>query len=653
MVMSQIQGTNVAAVIAPFDTLDTYPTHDAQYGKGGYRSVATIAERDAIPTARRSEGMRVRVTADPSPINNTDWDWISGTWVAAPGIASAIAAEESRVAAELARDASLLSRGIFETQSQALSAGVLNIVSLVGGSGGANGTFNIAFSGGAGIGASGRFVVVDGTVVSAFITYTGHSYTSSPTISFASCPGLVGASAVAVIANIISDDEYFSVPVSGSISSLILYKRVAGSGVEITRYPSTFSTQNAIYGRYQLQGLLSSYTVSDTFGLDASGTARFVWTRLYMIVGSSQLKIAAGDFTVGNNEGLIIDLDQTPNGSAEYIVEKVPTFYNVDYTVGRKILIFGNSTGRVCGELVQIAAMASIKNDPNLIFIKHTSGQLNIYVKGSNPFSNRYILYQFQRQTGDNNLSGLYAPYDVWRLNVTLEVEQTARFTFTSIRNITNAGETECAIQQQGKADFVGGQNHGNEVFSTISLLVDGVLRVITATGNYVCKRLELIVNSQLNEYGNNLNKIADKVTRWIFEDRKAELNNRITWSDSITVTFAYLTMVSAYRENPANASELITSVGMREPLYQLEFMSTSGFTPVYSEARQCRLWGNVGISINVDVLNYPTIPQWQFYFANFADRNKIYFGSLANPYTTEINEVWASKSVITIDTRN
>lgn len=82
--MTAILGTNVAAPVVPFDSDDTYATHDAQYGKGGYRSVATIALRDAIPTQRRTDGMRVRVTADPVSTNNVDWDWIGGNWVTTP-----------------------------------------------------------------------------------------------------------------------------------------------------------------------------------------------------------------------------------------------------------------------------------------------------------------------------------------------------------------------------------------------------------------------------------------------------------------------------------------------------------------------------------------------------------------------------------------
>jgi len=57
--MTQIRGTNVLAPVVPFDTTDTYPSHVAAYGKGGYRSVADIAERDAIPQLRRESGMLV------------------------------------------------------------------------------------------------------------------------------------------------------------------------------------------------------------------------------------------------------------------------------------------------------------------------------------------------------------------------------------------------------------------------------------------------------------------------------------------------------------------------------------------------------------------------------------------------------------------
>lgn len=70
-----LKGTNVPGSIVPFTTDDNYATHDAKYGKGGFRSVATIAERDAIPTERKTEGMVVRVQADKK-----HYVWESNAW---------------------------------------------------------------------------------------------------------------------------------------------------------------------------------------------------------------------------------------------------------------------------------------------------------------------------------------------------------------------------------------------------------------------------------------------------------------------------------------------------------------------------------------------------------------------------------------------
>lgn len=59
--MAKLIGTNINAQIVPNLDNDTYPTHSDEYGKGGYRAVNTIEERDSISYERRSIGMEVRV----------------------------------------------------------------------------------------------------------------------------------------------------------------------------------------------------------------------------------------------------------------------------------------------------------------------------------------------------------------------------------------------------------------------------------------------------------------------------------------------------------------------------------------------------------------------------------------------------------------
>lgn len=72
--MAALGGTTVISPIRPSDSNDTYPSHEAIYGKGGFRSVDSIAARDAIPSARREAGMLVAVNGgDTFAWNGTDW----------------------------------------------------------------------------------------------------------------------------------------------------------------------------------------------------------------------------------------------------------------------------------------------------------------------------------------------------------------------------------------------------------------------------------------------------------------------------------------------------------------------------------------------------------------------------------------------------
>lgn len=77
--MADIKGTNLAAPIVPFTDKDIYATHEAKYGKGGFRTVADMDELNAIPQPRLEEGMLVYVIDDPSGIHT--YQLIDGKWV--------------------------------------------------------------------------------------------------------------------------------------------------------------------------------------------------------------------------------------------------------------------------------------------------------------------------------------------------------------------------------------------------------------------------------------------------------------------------------------------------------------------------------------------------------------------------------------------
>lgn len=62
MAFDETKGTIVLDKIIPSSPQDTYPTHIANYGRGGYKTVSSIEERDAIPVDRLTIGCEVRVT---------------------------------------------------------------------------------------------------------------------------------------------------------------------------------------------------------------------------------------------------------------------------------------------------------------------------------------------------------------------------------------------------------------------------------------------------------------------------------------------------------------------------------------------------------------------------------------------------------------
>jgi hypothetical protein len=83
---------NISAGIVPTGG-GAWETHDAQYGKGGWRAVADNTARDAISTLRRSEGMFVYIIATGNTYRLgaglTNGDWVlqsAGTIAAGNGL---------------------------------------------------------------------------------------------------------------------------------------------------------------------------------------------------------------------------------------------------------------------------------------------------------------------------------------------------------------------------------------------------------------------------------------------------------------------------------------------------------------------------------------------------------------------------------------
>ena len=82
--MTAISGSvPVTGFVAPTDSADTYAAHTEEWGRGGFRTVADVTERNAIPSGRRKSGMIVQVLSPRkfyelgSGLLDADWFEIS------------------------------------------------------------------------------------------------------------------------------------------------------------------------------------------------------------------------------------------------------------------------------------------------------------------------------------------------------------------------------------------------------------------------------------------------------------------------------------------------------------------------------------------------------------------------------------------------
>ena len=204
-----------------------------QYPNPGFAvDMATQAELDAGLATRTTPAQAAGTAASVVADHDADPS-------AHAPLSAFISAEADR--AESARDAALLSKGIWPTTAAGIGQGVAGTSSLVAGTGGTNGTFDLAFSGGTQVLApKGRFVVEGGAVTQVFIDYPGYYSAGTPTISFAASSGLTGASATTIMGANTPVGGYFSTPSAEAAEYNVQYRVDAGPvATEVKRYPST------------------------------------------------------------------------------------------------------------------------------------------------------------------------------------------------------------------------------------------------------------------------------------------------------------------------------------------------------------------------------------------------------------------------------
>lgn len=147
------------------------------------------------------------------------------------------------------------------------------------GSGGADGQYALAFSGGAGAGLAGYFIVLGGSVAAFYITNGGTGYTSNPTVSFAACPGLTGATATAVpvaTSFAVSIVAYYNFNIEFDLYLVIFFADGSANFLKLNTSNVFVSVYTSVAGTFVTNGYGSSNPMGRQWG-----------NKYFVIVGNS------------------------------------------------------------------------------------------------------------------------------------------------------------------------------------------------------------------------------------------------------------------------------------------------------------------------------------------------------------------------------
>lgn len=406
---------------------------------------------------------------------------------------------------------------------------------------------------------------------------------------------------------------------------------------------------------------------------DKSYTISFATLRVFKAAGYTIQSVnGMTDVIIPDKQALVVDLNGTSpltayvttgNGYVSGNTHGINAFAN-----DTKLILFANYSGSIHGPLAnavqiklnQAPITPSILGDGAIV--KKTTDAIDIYVKGGNKSSNRYIHYPIRHFVKELDRNVAASNYDIWRIEECYEVEKTGDFTFTPVKQIVYKGEWELAIRESGATDAIGGSFHGDEVMKEVTLLINGMKRDITTTETIVCDKVSLMFRSDLYRDNiktpDNLVKVGEHFKLCEFTKDGMELYQEVKFDVAMNLTYAYLTMLPILRLEGVTTGQQITNEAFRDYDYKIYDVSQAGFThdllTKRSGIKQAWIYGTVsGISANVKIIERNVwLPNENMRIDNPSAYNKFYF-DFCGTYTTTIGEVWKQRSKFKIDTSN
>ncbi len=161
---------------------------------------------------------------------------------------------------------------------------------------------------------------------------------------------------------------------------------------------------------------------------------------------------------------------------------------------------------------------------------------LRLYLPTKDGYVNHNITHSVMKSTN----------CDTWRLSTVYFCNDA----FERVRPLTRSGaEWEMALKIKGRPDFIGGYAHGDEVFKSVKLTIDGEERILTDISVLTAfERLEYEVWSVGYDPNDSITEAILHDKRIIVDENGVRVEQRVEWLNDYELGNSYMAMMPPFK---------------------------------------------------------------------------------------------------------
>lgn len=257
------------------------------------------------------------------------------------------------------------------------------------------------------------------------------------------------------------------------------------------------------------------------------------------------------------------------------------------------------------------------------IRFENAQGGLRIYIPTDNGYINYNIVHSISKGANE----------DMWRMSLAYACDENLKNSYA----ITTGAEWDMALMLQGRNDFIGGNAHGDEVYTSLKMYIDGKeVDIIEVKELTSFEEITIRVESIGYDPNDHTTEALKHFKEYIITADGVLLNQRVEWLNDYTLGSSYMAMMPPAKTH-TNMFYLDNNPTPRE---------CNGNFGSYSGAKKATVYGS-NLKFTMSIPKYPSLTGGNRFLLTDnggGEYNKMYF-VICDGASVKSGDVWETST--------